>query len=202
MPPPANRNYAFSQAFVEELAKSGLHHACLCPGSRSTPLVISLAEERRIKAWVHLDERSAAYFAVGMSRALNEPVAVISTSGTAAANFFPAVIEARYSHIPLLIITADRPPELWEWGANQTIDQSRMYGNHSKWSVNLASPEVTTDLLRYVRELTCRALATAIQAPAGPVHINFPFGEPLVPREVPADIPDLFRGNEKAWASR
>jgi len=163
---------------------------------------MSLAQQPRIRTWVHLDERSAAYFAVGISRAVNEPVAVISTSGTAAANFFPAVIEAHYSHTPLLIVTADRPPELWEWGANQTIDQSRMYGNHSKWSVNMASPQVTRDLLRYVRELTCRVFATAIQSPAGPVHVNFPFGEPLVPESVPADIPDLFRGNQEAWESR
>jgi len=202
MPTPPNRNYAFSQAFVEELARSGLHHACICPGSRSTPLVMSLAQEPRVKTWVHLDERSAAYFAVGMSRALDEPVAIISTSGTAAANFFPAVIEARYSHVPLLIVTADRPPELWEWGANQTIDQSRMYGSQTKWSVNMASPEVTPDLLRYVRELTCRVFATAIQSPAGPVHVNFPFGEPLVPRNVPADIPDIFHENQELWANR
>lgn len=202
MPIPANRNFAFSQAFVEELARSGLRHACVCPGSRSTPLVMSLAQEPRIKVWVHLDERSAAYFAVGMSRALNEPIAVISTSGTAAANFFPAVIEARYSHVPLLIVTADRPPELWEWGANQTIDQSRMYGNHSKWSVNMAPPDVTPDLLRYVRELTCRIVATALQSPAGPIHINFPFGEPLVPKDVPTDIQELLGGNQDVWGNR
>jgi len=202
MPTPANRNYAFSQAFVDELARSGLHHACICPGSRSTPLAMSLAQEPRIKKWVLLDERSAAYFASGISRTLNEPVAVISTSGTAAANFFPAVIEARYSHIPLLIVTADRPSELWEWGANQTIDQSRMYGNHAKWSVTMASPEVTADLLMYARELTCRIFATAQQSPSGPVHVNFPFGEPLVPKNVPADIPELFRGVQEAWESR
>jgi 2-succinyl-5-enolpyruvyl-6-hydroxy-3-cyclohexene-1-carboxylate synthase len=163
---------------------------------------MSLAQEPRIKTWVLLDERSAAYFAAGISRAINEPVAVISTSGTAAANFFPALIEARYSHIPLLIVTADRPSELWEWGANQTIDQSRMYGNHAKWSVTMASPEVTTDLLRYVRELSCRIFATAKQSPSGPVHVNFPFGEPLVPKNVPADIPELFRRNQEAWESR
>jgi 2-succinyl-5-enolpyruvyl-6-hydroxy-3-cyclohexene-1-carboxylate synthase len=163
---------------------------------------VSFAQEQRIKTWVHLDERSAAYFAIGMSRALDEPVAIISTSGTAAANFFPAAIEARYSHVPLLIITADRPPELWEWGANQTIDQTRMYGSHSKWSVNVASPEATLDLLRYVRELTCRAIATAIQSPAGPIHINFPFAEPLVPRSVPTDFPNASGGNPAAWGSR
>jgi 2-succinyl-5-enolpyruvyl-6-hydroxy-3-cyclohexene-1-carboxylate synthase len=203
MPRPANRNYAFSEAFVDELARSGLRHVCICPGSRSTPLVMSLAQRPRIKVWVHLDERSAAYFALGMSRTLDEPVAVISTSGTAAANFFPAVVEAHYSHAPILIVTADRPPELWEWGANQTIDQSRMYGGHAKWSLNMASPEVTLDLLRYVREMACRALSTAVQSPAGPVHINFPFGEPLVPENVPDDIPEhIFAGTQDAWDGR
>jgi len=202
MPTPANRNYAFSQAFVEELAQSGLHHTCICPGSRSTPLAMSLAQEPRIKTWIHLDERSAAYFALGVSRSLSEPVAVISTSGTAAANFYPAVIEAHYSHIPLLIVTADRPPELWEWGANQTIDQTRIYGNHVKWSVTVAPPEVTVDLLKYVRELTCRVFATATQSPAGPVHVNFPFTEPLVPKYVPADIPEPFRSDPLAWKER
>ncbi len=203
MPRPANRNYAFSEAFVDELARSGLRHACICPGSRSTPLVMSLAQHPNIKIWVHLDERSAAYFALGISRTLNEPVAIVSTSGTAAANFFPAVVEAHYSHAPILIVTADRPAELWEWGANQTIDQFRMYGAHAKWSVNMASPEVTLDLLRYVREMTCRALSTAVQSPAGPVHINFPFGEPLVPKNVSADIPEhLFAGAQDAWEGR
>lgn len=187
---PPNRNFAFSEAFVDELARSGLRHACVCPGSRSTPLVMSLARNPRIKKWVHLDERSAAYFALGMTRALSEPVAIVSTSGTAAANFFPAVIEAHYSCVPILIVTADRPPELWEWGANQTIDQTRIYGGHAKWSVNMASPEITADLLRYVREMACRAISTAVESPAGPVHINFPFREPLVPETVPADIPE------------
>jgi 2-succinyl-5-enolpyruvyl-6-hydroxy-3-cyclohexene-1-carboxylate synthase len=163
---------------------------------------MSLAHEPAIKTWVHLDERSAAYFTLGISRALNEPAAVISTSGTAAANFFPAVVEAHYSHVPMLIVTADRPPELWEWGANQTIDQSRMYGSHAKWSVNVAPPEVTVDLLRYVREITCRLLSTAAQSPAGPVHVNFPFREPLVPERIPSDIPDNLRGDKDDWVGR
>jgi 2-succinyl-5-enolpyruvyl-6-hydroxy-3-cyclohexene-1-carboxylate synthase len=200
MLPPANRNYAFSQTFVDELARSGLSHACICPGSRSTPLVMSLAQQPSIKIWVHLDERSAAYFALGISRALGRPAAVISTSGTAAANFFPAVVEARYSHVPLLIVTADRPAELWGWGANQTIDQTHMYGNQAKWSVNIAPPEVRVDLLRYVREITCRLLSVAVQSPPGPIHVNFLFGEPLVPKNVRADIPESLTG--EGWEGR
>ncbi len=200
---PPNRNFAFAEAFVDELARSGLRHACICPGSRSTPLVMSLAKNPRIKTWVHIDERSAAYFALGMTRVLMEPVIILSTSGTAAANFFPAVIEAHYSHVPLLVLTADRPPELWEWGANQTVDQTRMYGGHAKWSVNIASPEITPDLLRYVREMACRAISTAVQSPAGPVQINFPFGEPLVPENVPSDIPErVLPEQEEAWEGR
>jgi 2-succinyl-5-enolpyruvyl-6-hydroxy-3-cyclohexene-1-carboxylate synthase len=166
-------------------------------------LVMSLAQNPSIKTWVHLDERSAAYFALGISRALSEPVAIVSTSGTAAANFFPAVIEAHYAHIPILIMTADRPPELWEWGANQTIDQTRLYGIHAKWSVNMASPEITPDLLRYVREMACRAIKTAVQPPAGAVHINFPFREPLVPQIIPADISEhVFAEPREAWHGR
>ncbi len=197
---PPNRNFAFSEAFVEELARSGLHHTCICPGSRSTPLVMSLAQNPRIKTWVHLDERSAAFFAIGISRALNEAVAIVSTSGTAAANFFPAVIEAYYSHVPILVVTADRPPELWEWGANQTINQTGLYGSHAKWSVNMAPPEIIPDLLRYVREMACRAIDTAVQSPMGPVHVNFPFREPLVPENVPEDIPQHVA--PEAWEGR
>ena len=135
---------------------------------------------------MHLDERSAAYFALGMSRAIHEPVTIVCTSGTAAANFYPAIVEAHYSHVPLLVLTADRPPELWEWGANQTIDQNRMYGEHVKWAVNMATPELTSELLRYVREMACRTVATAVESPPGPVHINFPFREPLVSTSIPS----------------
>ena len=181
-----DRNLVFSDAFIDELGRSGVHHACICPGSRSTPIVLSLARSPSTKVWVHLDERSAAYFALGMSRAIHEPIAIVCTSGTAAANFYPAIIEAHYSHLPLLVLTADRPPELWEWGANQTIDQNRMYGEHVKWSVNMATPEPAPELLRYVREMACRAVATAIESPPGPVQINFPFREPLVPDSIPA----------------
>jgi len=181
-----DRNLSFADAFISELGRSGVHHACICPGSRSTPLVLSLARSHHIKTWVHLDERSAAYFALGISRAIHEPVAVVCTSGTAAANVYPAIVEAHYSHIPLLVLTADRPPELWEWGANQTIDQNRMYGQHVKWAVNMATPEPTPELLRFVHETSCRAVATAVESRPGPVQINVPFREPLVPDTIPS----------------
>ena len=197
-----NRNYAFAGALVEELARSGLRHACICPGSRSTPVAISFARQSQIKKWLHLDERSASFFALGMAQALEMPVAVVCTSGTAAANFFPAVIEARYAAVPLIVITTDRPPELWEWGAPQTMDQTRLFGLHAKWSVAMPPPEATPELLRYVRMLASRVVATSLASPAGPVHVNIPFREPLTPEEVPDDLqlaaaqqaPELWQG--------
>ncbi|MBI4298671.1 MAG: 2-succinyl-5-enolpyruvyl-6-hydroxy-3-cyclohexene-1-carboxylic-acid synthase [Chloroflexi bacterium] len=202
-PEPENVNYAFAGAFVDELARSGLRYACVCPGSRSTPLTISLARHLNIKTWVHLDERSCAFFALGMARALHEPVALLCTSGTAAANFFPAVIEANYAHAPLLVLTSDRPPELWEWGAPQTIDQSRLYGTHVKWSVNMTTPGATPDLLRYVRAVACRAFAISMESPEGPVQVNFPFREPLAPEVVPGDSSEeTFSLAPEAWHGR
>ena len=173
--------HEFVGAFVDELARSGVAHVCLCPGSRSTPLALLLRNHPAIRVWTHLDERSAGFFALGMAKALRAPVAVLSTSGTAAVNFAPAVIEAYYARVPLLVLTADRPPELRDVGANQTIDQIRLYGSHVKWSVEMMLPEVTPEALRYARAVACRAAATARSDAAGPVHINFPFREPLIP---------------------
>lgn len=177
----------FVGAFVDELARSGLRHVCLCPGSRSTPLALLLRRHPAIRVWPHPDERSAAYFALGMAKALREPVAVVCTSGTAAVNLAPAVVEAYYSRVPLLVLTADRPPELRDVGANQTIDQSHLYGPHVKWFVEMLLPEASEQAVRYSRTVACRALAVARSSLAGPVHLNFPFREPLIParREPP-----------------
>jgi len=173
--------YQFVGAFVDELARSGVQHVCICPGSRSTPLTLLLRKHPSIRVWVHLDERSAAFFALGMGKALGEPAAVVSTSGTAAVNFAPAVVEARYSRVPLLVLTADRPPELRDVGANQTIDQLHLYGRHAKWFVEMLLPEASPEAVRYARAVACRAAATARASVPGPVHINFPFREPLIP---------------------
>jgi 2-succinyl-5-enolpyruvyl-6-hydroxy-3-cyclohexene-1-carboxylate synthase len=201
MTDPARAAYAYVGAFVEELARSGVRHVCIAPGSRSTPLALTIANHSSLRTWMHVDERSAAFFALGLARGLDEPVALLCTSGTAATNFFPAIVEARSAGVPLIVLTADRPPELRDVGAPQTIDQNRLFGAHVKWFVEVALPEATTDLLRYARTLAARATATAVAIPAGPVHLNFPLREPLVP--VAADIPaDLTPADALAWNGR
>ncbi|HVO41013.1 MAG TPA: 2-succinyl-5-enolpyruvyl-6-hydroxy-3-cyclohexene-1-carboxylic-acid synthase, partial [Aggregatilineales bacterium] len=186
---PQEALHVYVSAFVDELGRSGVHNVVICPGSRSTPLAMIFAEQEkldgRIKIWMHIDERSAAYFALGMAKASRQPVAVLCTSGTAAANFMPSVVEAYYSRVPLIVLTADRPPELRDVGAAQAIDQVRLYGSHTKWYQEMALPDATPDLLRYVRMTACRAAAEAVALPAGPVHLNFPFREPLVPLRSP-----------------
>ena len=198
---PSEDTHAFIGAFVDELARAGVQHVCVAPGSRSTPLALLLADDPRIRLWVHLDERSAAFFALGIARATRAPAAVLCTSGTAAANFFPAVVEAQSAGIPLLVLTADRPPELREVGAAQTIDQNRLYGAHTKWFVDVALPESTPAMLRYARSLAGRAVGKALALPRGPVHLNFPLREPLVPSpgRKPANLRD---GDAMAWSGR
>jgi 2-succinyl-5-enolpyruvyl-6-hydroxy-3-cyclohexene-1-carboxylate synthase len=176
-------NARWAAAFVDELARAGLRDACACPGSRSTPLAIALAEHPAIKLWMHLDERSASFFALGMAKYAQRPVAILCTSGSAAANFFPAVVEAHYARVPLLVLTADRPHELRDTGAPQTIDQIKLYGAHAKWFVEMALPEADASALRYARTIACRAWAQASSSPAGPVHLNFPFREPFMPHD-------------------
>lgn len=176
-----NALYQFVGAFVDELAAAGLKQACVCPGSRSTPLTLLLHRHPAIKIWIHLDERSAAFFALGMAKASREPVAIVATSGTATVNFAPAVVEAYYARVPLLVLTADRPPELRAVGALQTIDQVRLYGSHVKWFVEMLLPKASGEAIRYARTVACRAVAIARAEEAGPVHLNFPFREPLIP---------------------
>ena len=184
----ANALHTFVDAFVDELARCGLKHACICPGSRSTPLAVLLHRHPGIKVWMHLDERSAAYFALGQAKAMRQPVAVLGTSGTATLNFAPAVAEAFYARLPLLVLTADRPPELQEVGAPQTIDQSRLYGRHVKRCVEMPLPEGGPVAVRYVRTAASRAMADCRAERPGPVHVNFPFREPLIPIG-PDDMP-------------
>jgi 2-succinyl-5-enolpyruvyl-6-hydroxy-3-cyclohexene-1-carboxylate synthase len=173
--------YIATGALVDELIRSGVRHFSVCPGSRSTPLALTVARHPQARLWMHLDERSAAYFGLGIAKLRREPVALICSSGTAAANFAPAVIEAWYARVPLIVLTADRPHELRDCGAAQAIDQNRLYGPHVKWFVDLPEPDATPDLVRYVRTDACEAVAAARRGPAGPVHLNCPYREPLMP---------------------
>ncbi len=184
-----NRNTAWAAAFVDELARAGLRHACVAPGSRSTPLVLALAGQARIRTTVHLDERSAAFFALGIGKASGRPAVVVTTSGTATANLLPAVMEADASRAPLLVLTADRPAFLRGTDANQTVDQLGLFGGRVRLFHEVAAPEVSDRPLRYVRALAGRALGAALGPPAGPVHLDFPFAKPLEPTPVEGDVP-------------
>ena len=197
---PANAVYAYVGAFVDELCRAGIRHAVVSPGSRSTPLALALANQAEVHLWMHVDERSAAFLALGMAKRLGEPVALVCTSGTAAANFYPAIIEARLTHIPLLILTADRPAELRDCGAPQAIDQNHLYGRHVKWYMEISPPVATNEALRYIRTLAGRATALTLAVPAGPVHLNFPFSEPLTPE--PGTLMPLSERDPIAWNGR
>lgn len=172
---------AYMASFVDELAQNKVRHAVVSPGSRSTPISLLLAEHPNIEVHINVDERSAAFFALGLAKALREPVAIICTSGTAAANYYPAIVEAYYARIPLIVMTADRPHELRDVGAPQAINQIDLYGKHVKWSVEMALPEKSADMTNYVRTIGARAVAIASNQPSGPVHLNFPIREPLLP---------------------
>ncbi len=189
------------RAFVDELARCGMQAACTSPGSRSTPLVLALARERRLRAFSHVDERAAGFFALGHAKATGRPVAVACTSGTAAAHYAPAVIEAQQARVPMLILTADRPPELREVGAGQAIDQLKLFGDAAKWFFDVGDHAATPARLRWMRTLACRAYFTALTGRPGPVHLNFAFREPLVPPgELPSD--DSGRADGRPFVGR
>ncbi|HET9162140.1 MAG TPA: 2-succinyl-5-enolpyruvyl-6-hydroxy-3-cyclohexene-1-carboxylic-acid synthase [Solirubrobacterales bacterium] len=177
-----NRNTALASAFAEELARCGLRHAVLSPGSRSTPLALALWRQEGIEVTVIVDERSAAFFALGAAQAGGAPVAILCTSGTAAANYHPAVCEADHSAVPLLVLTSDRPPELRGIGAGQAIDQLKLYGESVRWFCEVGTHEADDDGLLHYRATACRAFAAARgETRPGPVHLNLPFREPLAP---------------------
>lgn len=192
--PAVNINQLWARALMEELVRGGVRHAVVCPGSRSTPLALACAERPELTTWSVIDERSAAFFALGLAKESGAPVAVVATSGTAGAHFYPAAIEAAMSYVPLLLLTADRPPELQGWGAPQTMPQQHLFGGFARWFVDLGLPEASPAALLHLRATAARAVATARRAPRGPVQLNAPFREPLAPTPdgVPLDkLPPL-----------
>jgi 2-succinyl-5-enolpyruvyl-6-hydroxy-3-cyclohexene-1-carboxylate synthase len=168
-------------AFVDELVRCGVSEACTSPGSRSAPLVLALTRADGMRAYSHVDERCAGFFALGLAKASARPVVIACTSGTAAANLAPAVIEASEARVPLIVLSADRPPELREVGAGQTIDQIKLYGSAVRWFFEVGNHDVDDARVRWVRQLACRTVLEASGAEPGPVHLNWPLREPLVP---------------------
>ena len=179
----AATNLRWALTLIDGLAASGVIHAVISPGSRSTPLALACDLHPGVTTHVVLDERSAAFFALGLAKATGRPAAVVGTSGSAPANWFPAVIEANYGAVPLLLLSADRPPELRECGANQTVDQIKLFGKHVRFAFDLGVPEAS--LLRHVAQRARQAADRSRWPLPGPVHLNVPLREPLVPMLLP-----------------
>src|SRR3954452_22612850 len=193
-------NTAFARTLVDEWVRHGITDACVAPGSRSAPVALALAGDDRIRVHVLLDERSASFFALGLARATRRPAPLLCTSGTAAANFHPAVLEAHHGRVPLIVCTADRPPELRDTGAGQTIDQVKLFGAAVRW---FHEPEVPIDRPgagAAWRALASRAVGAALGPVSGPVHLNLPFREPLVPTgDELVDAPG--RSDDRPWTA-
>ncbi len=185
--------------FLASLYAAGVTDFVVCPGSRNTPLTLTLlqmdtsANFPSLKIWRHIDERAAGYFALGIARSSGNPVAVMVTSGSAVANLYPAVMEARMSRVPLIILTADRPPELQDTGSNQTAKQTDLFGIHSKWSMQLpvADSDAISMIADFASNVAARAVLNSLESPAGPAHINIPFREPLLAEQASTDGLDL-----------
>ncbi|MEC9459718.1 MAG: 2-succinyl-5-enolpyruvyl-6-hydroxy-3-cyclohexene-1-carboxylic-acid synthase, partial [SAR324 cluster bacterium] len=173
-----NWNEHWGELIIEELVRHDTECFCISPGSRSAPLTVAVAKNPRAKSVIFYDERAAAYYALGHARASGRPAVLICTSGTAAANYLPAVIEAAVDQIPLLVLTSDRPPELRETGANQAINQTFLFGTHVRWFFDPGCPcsEFTTEALLSTID---HAVSKTLQPLPGPVHLNFPFREPF-----------------------
>jgi len=176
-----NRNILWADTFIDQVARLGVRYACISPGSRSTPLALACANNKEIQTFIHIDERSGGFFGLGLAKNSNAPVLLVCTSGTAAAEFFPSIIEAYQQNIPLIVCTADRPPEFIDCGANQTINQNNMFANHIRWYFNAGLPEPLPERLRHIRVIARRAVKESNGIERGPVHINFPFRKPFEP---------------------
>ena len=203
-----NPSTALARVLVDELVRGGVREAVLSPGSRSAPLAFALHDADRagrLRLHVRIDERSAAFLALGLAKASGRPVPVVTTSGTATANLHPAVLEASHAEVPLLLLTADRPPELRGTGANQTVDQVGLYGGAVRLFVEVGAPEARAGQNAYWRSMACRALAAAtgdLGTAAGPVHLNLGLREPLVPEDGEWVEPLDGRPDGSAWTQR
>lgn len=183
-----NRNILWCKIFFDELANNNVENAVICPGSRNTPLIIALSENDKIKCHVAVDERSAAFLALGIAKASCKPVVIAVTSGTAVAELYPAIIEAYLQRTPLIVLTADRPVELKDNGANQTINQTNIFANHIRWFFDAGLPEIEFSRLRHIKTIARRAVFYATVRDRGPVHINMPFRTPFEPFEITDEI--------------
>lgn len=198
-----NRNELWARVLLDELARAGVRDLVLAPGSRSTPLVLAAAADGRFRMRVQIDERSAAFLALGMGKATGVPAAVITTSGTAVANLLPAVVEAHQAETPLLLLTADRPPRLRGADANQTIEQVGIFGSYLRLFAELSPADLSEETLRHLRSVAVRAVAAARGEPGGAVHLNFPFDTPLEPTAVEESLPmDLAVGRTTGSGGR
>ncbi len=187
-----NKNFAWALTFVRRLEKLGVRDACVSPGSRNTPLLTAFGESKKIKTHVFVDERASAFFALGLAKSSGKPVVIVTTSGTAVAELYPAIIEAYQTCVPLIICTADRPSYLRNTGANQTINQENIFANHINAFFDLRLPELTEARLNKLIKTADKAFQTAIEK--GPVHLNFPFEKPLEPQTHDANLSDnLFK---------
>jgi 2-succinyl-5-enolpyruvyl-6-hydroxy-3-cyclohexene-1-carboxylate synthase len=204
-----NRNILWSQIFIDQLTALGVRNACISPGSRSTPLTYVLSKSRRIKSFINIDERSSAFFALGLAKASGKPVLVVTTSGTAVAELYPAIIEAYQQRTSLIICTADRPSDLIGTGANQTINQHNIYKNHIRWFRDLGSPSISETGLYHLQKVAIKAYQISLTEDRGPVHLNFPFRKPLEPFSYTDEIskkyfhlnPQRIRGNKSLYHS-
>ena len=189
-----NRSALWARVIIEELVAAGVRDFCISPGSRSTPLTLAAISRPDVRIHSHIDERSSAFFALGCAKSTGRPAALICTSGSAGAHYFPAIIEANYARIPLVALTADRPFELMHTGAGQTIEQAGFFTNHIREELHLETPAVDGQSLRHLRvsvaRVVARSLGRAGSASPGPVHLNVPFQEPLAPLPTPGDPPE------------
>ncbi len=183
-----NRNYFWANIFFDQLAEFGVKYACISPGSRSTPLTYALSQNKKIKSYVIIDERTSGFFALGIAKQSNSPVVVVTTSGTAAAELYPAIIEAYQNRVPLIICTADRPAYLRNSGANQTINQDHLYNNFARFFYDIGLPQINLKKIKQLKEAAKNSLDICTNKNVGPVHINFPFEKPLEPNSFTDEI--------------